>query len=61
MFPIGPSFDLNVRRTKIPSNELWKLSLKQPYQTKIRKIKNKSTNSLGDKVGHLHIRLFLFY
>lgn len=51
----GPDMDFTVRRTQFAEPDLWKASLKQPSATKIKKIKNKSTNLFGETVGRLHL------
>ena len=52
---IGPSMDLTVRRTKIASDDLYKLSRKQPRQLKTIKKKNVSRDELGNTHGRVHV------
>jgi ribosome production factor 2 len=52
---IGPSIDLKVRRTKIASDDLFKLACKQPKELKVRKVKNVSKDAFGTRHGQIHI------
>lgn len=52
---IGPSIDFSVRRTKIASDDLYKLSRKQPKQLKMVQKKNISRDKLGNKHGRVHL------
>uniref|UniRef100_U5EX67 Ribosome production factor 2 homolog n=1 Tax=Corethrella appendiculata TaxID=1370023 RepID=U5EX67_9DIPT len=52
---IGPSMDLVIRRTKIGSDDLYKLSLKQPAILKVAKRKNVTRDELGNVHGRVHI------
>lgn len=52
---IGPSMDLEVRRTKIASEDLYKLSRKTPKQLKPLTKKNISTDGLGNTHGRIHV------
>jgi len=52
---IGPRFNLMPRRNKIASDDLFKRSLKQPYQLKPKTDKNISTNPLGTTHGRIHM------
>lgn len=51
----GPSIDFSIRRTKIASDDLYKLSRKQPKQLKVGKKKNISRDELGNKKGRVHM------
>lgn len=52
---IGPSADFSIRRTKIASEDLYKLSRKQPKQLRVTKKKNLSTDALGNTKGRVHM------
>lgn len=52
---IGPSIDFSVRRTKIASEDLYKLSRKQPRQLKVIRKKNISRDQLGNTHGRIHV------
>lgn len=52
---IGPSMDLEVRRAKIASEDLYKMSRKQPKQLKPIKKKNISSDELGNTHGRIHV------
>lgn len=52
---IGPSIDLAIRRTKIASDDLYKLSRKQPTQLRTTKKKNISRDGLGNTHGRVHV------
>lgn len=52
---IGPSIDFTIRRTKIASEDLYKLARKQPKQLKITRKKNISRDRLGNKHGRVHV------
>ncbi|EDV92936.1 ribosome production factor 2 homolog [Drosophila grimshawi] len=52
---IGPSADFSVRRTKIASEDLYKLARKQPKQLRVTKKKNISTDPLGNTKGRVHM------
>ena len=54
--PMGPHVDLTVRRTQAASEDLWKTACKQPNLSVEKKIKNVTRNSLGDKVGTIHMK-----
>lgn len=52
---IGPSMDWEVRRTKIASEDLYKLAKKQPKQLKPLTKKNISSDGLGNTHGRIHV------
>lgn len=52
---IGPACDFVIRRTKIASEDLYKLSRKRPKQLKPLKKKNLSTDVFGNKHGQVHV------
>jgi len=55
LLPMGPSWDMVVRRHKVPSTDLWNLSCRQPKQLAPKKRKNISENVFGDKIGQIHL------
>lgn len=52
---IGPSMDLAIRRTKIASDDLYKLARRQPRQLKTFKKKNIARDGLGTTRGRVHV------
>ncbi|GAB0094984.1 Ribosome production factor 2 homolog [Sergentomyia squamirostris] len=52
---IGPACDFQIRRTKIASEDLYKLARKQPRALKPIKKKNLSTDVFGNKQGQVHV------
>ena len=52
---IGPSLNLKIRRVQLASEELYKKSLMQPKELKIKKQKNIEKNLLGEKRGRVHM------
>uniref|UniRef100_A0A1L8DSA2 Ribosome production factor 2 homolog n=1 Tax=Nyssomyia neivai TaxID=330878 RepID=A0A1L8DSA2_9DIPT len=52
---MGPSCDFVIRRTKIASEDLYKLSRKRPKTLKTVKKKNLSTDVFGNKHGQVHV------
>lgn len=54
--PMGPFMDLSLRRSQLPSEDLWKTACKRPAALKATKVKNISKTSLGDKVGRIHMK-----
>lgn len=55
LFGIGPSIDFTIRRTKIASEDLYKLSRRQPKQLKTTQKKNITRDTLGNKKGRVHL------
>lgn len=53
--PCGPDMDFEIRRTQVAEPDLWKASLKQPQGVKAKKVKNRSTNIFGERIGRLHL------
>jgi ribosome production factor 2 len=51
---IGPSFDLTLRRLRLPSNDLWSLAVKQPRRSTPHKQKNVTREFLGT-FGTVHL------
>jgi len=52
---IGPRFDLSLRRSQLAFEDLFKTSLRQPYQLKPKKEKNISQSNLGTTFGRIHM------
>jgi ribosome production factor 2 len=52
---IGPAIDFSIRRTKIASKDLYKLSHKKPAELKVTKKKNVSRDALGNVNARVHI------
>ncbi|KAH1173616.1 hypothetical protein KIL84_017455 [Mauremys mutica] len=53
---MGPSLDLVMRRTHLASEDLYKLSLKQPKALKPKKKKNISHDVFGTSYGRIHMQ-----
>uniref|UniRef100_A0A8C0HHW9 Ribosome production factor 2 homolog n=1 Tax=Buteo japonicus TaxID=224669 RepID=A0A8C0HHW9_9AVES len=53
---MGPSLDLVMRRTHLASDDLYKLSLKQPKALKPKKKKNISHDVFGTTYGRIHMQ-----
>ncbi|KAL4233825.1 rRNA-binding ribosome biosynthesis protein rpf2 [Mactra antiquata] len=53
---MGPSVDFSVRRTKIASDDLYRRSLKQPKNAKVKKRKNISRDAFGSQLGRIHMQ-----
>ncbi|KAM9778515.1 ribosome production factor 2 homolog [Syngnathus typhle] len=53
---IGPSFDFVLRRTHLASDDLYKISHKQPKALKPKKKKNISHDVFGTKFGRVHMQ-----
>ena len=51
----APSLDLKVRRCRWPGKDLWKKSIKQPRESRPKKVKNVFTSALGETVGQIHM------
>ncbi|KAF6817498.1 brix domain-containing protein [Colletotrichum sojae] len=52
---IGPRMDFRVGRMREPEEEMLKEAMKKPRGTEERTKKNISTDSMGDKVGRVHV------
>ena len=52
---IGPSIDFCIRRTKLASDDLYKLSMKQPAILKVAKRKNVTRDEFGNVHGQIHV------
>lgn len=52
----GPQFELEVRRTRIATEDMMKSATKKPrHPAYVRKIKNISRDEMGDKKGQIHV------
>ncbi|KAG8320113.1 rRNA-binding ribosome biosynthesis protein rpf2 [Homalodisca vitripennis] len=52
---IGPSVDFKLRRTKLASDDLFKLACKRPKSLKVKKVKNVTHDAFGTKLGRIHM------
>ncbi|XP_078617713.1 ribosome production factor 2 homolog [Branchiostoma floridae x Branchiostoma japonicum] len=52
---IGPALDLEVRRTRLASDDLYKKACKKPKKGKPKKVKNVKTDVFGAKMGRVHM------
>ncbi|XP_022252018.1 ribosome production factor 2 homolog isoform X2 [Limulus polyphemus] len=53
---MGPRMNLSVRRTKLASEDMFKLAKKQPSVLKPKKKKNVKQTALGSTVGRIHMK-----
>jgi ribosome production factor 2 len=52
---IGPSFKIEVDRTKDPDRDRWKQAIKIPKEVKVKKVKNISKDSMGKRSARIHL------
>lgn len=52
---IGPSLDMDLRRTRIGSDDLFKRAMRQPKAAKAKKVKNISKDQFENKLGRVHL------
>lgn len=52
---IGPSFRLDLDRTKDPDRERWKAAIKVPKENKTKKVKNISKDYMGKRRAKIHM------
>merc|ERR1719174_1732151 len=52
---IGPSFSMELDRTKDPDRDQWKQAIKVPKEVKTKKVKNISKNSMGKRDARIHL------
>jgi len=52
---VGPCLDLDLRRTRIGSDDLFKRAMKQPKAAKPKKVKNISKDQFENKLGRIHL------
>jgi len=56
MVPMGPFYDMTLRRTQVPSPDLWKAACQKDKRLVTAKVKNVKTNSMGTKLGRIHMK-----
>jgi len=52
---IGPSFKMELDRSKDPDKERWKQAIKVPKEVKVKKVKNISKDSVGKRRARIHM------
>jgi len=52
---IGPSFKIELDRTKDPDRERWKQAIKVPKEVKAKKVKNISKDGMGKRRAKIHM------
>lgn len=52
---IGPSFKMELDRTKDPDRERWKQAIKVPKEVKTKKTKNVSKDYMGERKARIHV------
>jgi len=52
---IGPNLNLVLRRSKVASDDLYKIANKQPITAKPKKKKNISEDAFGSRLGRIHM------
>jgi len=52
---VGPCLDMDLRRTRIGSDDLFKRAMRQPKAAKAKKIKNISKDQFENKLGRIHL------
>lgn len=55
LVPFGKKLNLNVRRTQLAKEEVWKLALRAP-KSSTPKVKNKSKTEIGETLGRIHLK-----
>jgi len=50
---IGPSLNFKVRRIQLVNEEMWKMSMRQPKELKVKKEKNVENNGVEGKKGRV--------
>jgi ribosome production factor 2 len=56
LLPMGPFLDLSVRRSHLAAADMWNAANKQAKNVNVaKKVKNITHNSIGDKVGTIHM------
>ena len=53
---MGPHMDLTLRRNQPAGEDLWKAACKTPNVSVEKKAKNIERNSMGDKIGKIHMK-----
>jgi len=52
---VGPSFKMELDRSKDPDRDRWKQSIKVPKEIKPKKVKNVSKNPMGKRQARVHL------
>jgi ribosome production factor 2 len=52
---IGPSFKMELDRTRDPDRERWKAAIKVPKEVKAKKVKNMSKDYMGKRRARVHL------
>jgi len=52
---MGPRFDMSIRRSRLASDDMFKLACKQPRQLKPKKRKNIAQDVFGTQLGRVHM------
>ena len=53
---MGPHMDITLRRSQPAGEDLWKAACKTPNVSVEKQVKNIERNSMGDKVGKIHMK-----
>ena len=56
MVPMGPFYDMTVRRSQLPSPDMWKSAVQKDKRVITAKVKNIKRSSMGDKLGRIHMK-----
>lgn len=51
---MGPHFDFQLGRVRLPDTEMWKQSMRVPKESKAKKIKNVRTTDMGETLGAVY-------
>merc|ERR1711862_76283 len=52
---VGPSFKMELDRSRDPDRERWKMAIKVPKEIKPKKVKNVSKDSLAKRQARIHL------
>jgi ribosome production factor 2 len=52
---VGPSFKMELDRTRDPDRERWKQAIKVPKEVKVQKVKNVKKDSMGKRNARIHM------
>ncbi|GAN09553.1 brix-domain-containing protein [Mucor ambiguus] len=52
---MGPSYDLKIKRTSVPKQEIWNSAVRVSKEVKPKKAKNIEVDEMGDKYGRIHL------
>ncbi|PVV05378.1 hypothetical protein BB560_000105 [Smittium megazygosporum] len=53
--PMGPDFNLLLKRYRLPSDDIWKSATRIPKELYFSKTKNVSSDPVGNKLGRVHV------